>query len=241
MKKKLLIILLAVVTLFNITAIVTFGYYRFVGRPPFPPPFRDDPGMGPYHDVGLDESQMSRLQAARDEFFERTRPIADSLHRMRMEMFQMLRAEAVDTVAVFALIDNIGTLQNTLQKDAISHILAEGPILTREQKERLFNMFEGYMGKRWDGERGGRRRGPFGGMRDDQNPRRPDIPGEGFLFPGAGFPNFDPRTMDIWPDMAFRGGVGMFNSINPILGPGRQDSICIFHIGGNFNRNLRRY
>ena len=110
--------------------------------------------MRGFHRLGFDREQMTRMRQSRRAFMERTEPLETELHQLRLRMFELIRTDEPDTSTVFALVDAIGLVQNELQKEAIAHMLEEGSILTPEQRERLFGMFERHMDKKWKHRRG---------------------------------------------------------------------------------------
>ncbi len=154
MKKKLAILGVIVLTLFNLTAMTTLAYHRWSSSTP-PWDIRDgEPGMRGLHRLGIDDEQMSQLRESRRVFAEKTEPLDADLHQLRSEMFELIHADTPDTLAIFTLVDSIGTIQNALQKEAIVHMMDAGLIFTPEQRSGFFDMFKRHMDNKWKRHRG---------------------------------------------------------------------------------------
>jgi len=153
MKKKLVIFAVIVLTLFNLTALTTVAYHRWSARSlPWGP--RDgEPGMRGLGRLGVTGEQMSRMQESRNAFFERTEPLEVQLHQLRSQLFELMITEAPDTLAIFELIDTIGSAQSRLQKEAIVNMMNEGQIFTPSQRRGFFEMFKKHMDEKWNRRR----------------------------------------------------------------------------------------
>jgi Spy/CpxP family protein refolding chaperone len=154
MKRKLAIFGVIVLTLFNLTALTTLAYRRWSASS-MPWGIGDgEPGMRGLQRLGINEEQMSQLQESRMAFIERTEPLETDLHQLRSEMFELVHADTPDTLAIFALIDSIGAIQNALQKEAIVHMMDADLIFTPEQRTGFFEMFKRHMDDKWKLHRG---------------------------------------------------------------------------------------
>ena len=154
MKRKLAIFGVIVLTLFNLTALTTLAYHRWTASS-LPFGIRGgEPSMRGLHRLGVNDEQMSQLRESRMAFTEKTQPLEVDLHQLRSEMFELIHADTPDTLAVFALVDSIGTIQNTLQKEAIVHMMDAGSIFTPEQKIGFFDMFKRHMDDKWKRHKG---------------------------------------------------------------------------------------
>lgn len=204
MKRKLAVFAVIILTLFNLTALTTVAYQRWtVGKRIQELP-EGDIGMRGFRELGFDREQMARMEESRKEFMERTEPLEAELHQLRLRMFELIRTEEPDTSAVFALVDSVGLVQNELQKVAIAHMLEEGAILTPEQREHLFGMFEKHMDKKWKHRRGHGRGIHGGGARPFLPPREIGTKGRmGLRDRGDGFPE---GIIDIRANEVTQGG-----------------------------------
>jgi len=150
MKRKLVIFAVILFTLFNLSAFSALAYQRWISRKNLGPAQWGEPEMRMFRRLGLNNGQLSRVRKSRVLFFEKTEPLARRAHDLNIKVFRLLREDTPDTLAIFALIDSIGSIQNQLQKEAIIHIVNEGDIYTPEQRDRFFNLIEGRMGKHWE-------------------------------------------------------------------------------------------
>ncbi|MBU1320179.1 MAG: Spy/CpxP family protein refolding chaperone [candidate division Zixibacteria bacterium] len=181
MKRKLIIYALALLTIFNIATLATFGYHRWSLERDMQRFAPDDPGLSHIEELGLDSNQISAMKEARERFREESETVNSELFELQNTMFDLMHSDSPDTSAVLALVDSISAVQSVLHKIAIRHMLNEGNILTPEQREQLFNRFKNQLGKRWEKRRGmnrgkGMHRPPFG----------MNMPG-GFGLPGGQF------------------------------------------------------
>jgi Spy/CpxP family protein refolding chaperone len=146
MKRNLLILALIVLVIVNISALATIIHGRWsrdarprLGRPSVHPVvfFREH--------LGLDESQIAEFQERRSSFEDQISDVRSKMHEKRTDLMKELRSESPDTVRVYELVDEIGTLQAQLQKHAVRHMLHEQLILTPEQREKFLMMFDEHL------------------------------------------------------------------------------------------------
>ncbi len=177
MSRKIAVFAVVVLTLFNLTALSTIAYQRWSSGSAARRIPEGEPWMRGLFELGFDERQISQMQEARRQFLERTEPLELELHQLRSRMFDLVRAESPDTSVIFAMVDSIGTVQNELQKQAISHMLDEGSIFTPDQRRRFFEMLDRHKERKWKpyGRQGHGRRGggrpalpPIGCMTSEQ-------------------------------------------------------------------------
>lgn len=171
MKKNLVILFLAVLTIINVAALVTIAYHRFQPGKPFPP--AGQPG-NPLNfikqELGLSDEQAKKFEDNFKKFRIEMDLILDSLRVKRNELMDEISAEQPSLDKVNKLIVEVGLLENELQKKVVMNILEGKSYLTPEQQKKLFSILK--QGK--DRERGPMDRG--GGM--GRPPEYPDF-GEG--------------------------------------------------------------
>lgn len=165
MKRKAAIFVIVLLTLFNLTALTTVAYHRWmIGDEGAPPAHFGPSEQMLKHRLGLNDEQMSSLREIRQTFAKRTEPLGSELGDLNLSMFELMKSDSPDTIAIFAVMDSIGAIQSALQKEGIKHILDEGTVFTPEQRQKLFSMFGRHMDKRW-GRHGRPGRGMHGGDR----------------------------------------------------------------------------
>lgn len=146
MKKRLMaygIILLAVV---NVTALFTLAYNRWVRRPSAPAA-ADTEGRLPSAKTRLllSAEQMGEMRNLRASFEAEIKEIQLQMEEKRKALVEEMRKESQDSALIDRLIDEIGRLQSEVQKKAVRHLFKEKQLLTPEQKERFFEMFEDHV------------------------------------------------------------------------------------------------
>jgi Spy/CpxP family protein refolding chaperone len=171
MKRNLVILALIVLVAVNISALATIIHDRSsrgsragVGRP------RGHPIVYLREHLGLDDSQIAEFEARRESFERDNEKLHDRMEERRKALMEELRAEYPDTLRIDQIVDEIGTLQADLQKRALRHMLQEQEILTPEQREKFFSMFDRHFHQR--GQM------PWGSHRRSKGPHsRPSGPG----------------------------------------------------------------
>jgi Spy/CpxP family protein refolding chaperone len=143
MKKNLAIILLVLLTLVNIAALATFAYHRFFPRMHFPPMERaEPPEKFIQNELGLNEQQMKEFESHFNKFRDETMPLVDSLREIRTELNRQIAEEQPNTAKLDQLANEIGRLENSLQKRTIKHMLETKKFLTPEQQKKFFSLFQ---------------------------------------------------------------------------------------------------
>jgi Spy/CpxP family protein refolding chaperone len=175
MKRKLLVLGIIILVIANISALVTIAYNRW---------FKSEEAFrsaSPRHsfaflcgELSLTEDQMAQLQALRASFDNQIGEVRITLREKRAALMEELRRAAPDSTRINQLIDEIGTLQSELQKQAIRYMLQEKATLTPEQREKFFSMFEEHFHRRGMMPRPGRirPRGPQGRSFESEKKRK---------------------------------------------------------------------
>ncbi len=134
-----------VLLVINISALVTFAYQRWVQ------PKGGAPSVLPASRVCLEESlslngtQKKCLKDIRFSFGREANAVQARLLAKRRALVDEIKRETPDLAAVGKLIDEIGGLQTEIQKAAIAHLIKEKQVLTPEQKEIFFRLFENHV------------------------------------------------------------------------------------------------
>jgi Spy/CpxP family protein refolding chaperone len=141
-KKNLAILLLALLTVVNIAALVTFGYHRLGFERHFHPAGpSDEPRKAIRQELGLSQEQAEEFEARFEKFRAETKPITDSLEAKKMEMMNELSAARPSMERVDKLAGEIGALHEQLQKKMALNLLEGKSLLTPEQQEKFFSLF----------------------------------------------------------------------------------------------------
>jgi Spy/CpxP family protein refolding chaperone len=167
MKRKVLVsvvVILAVVALSTLTTIMYMRWFthkeaRFLPR-------REHSLVFLRRELGLSDAQIAEIEAQRNSFEKQIDSTQAELGEKRRAVMEELRANTPDTLRIDHLVSEIGVLQSELEMRAIRHMLREQAILTPEQREKFFSMFNRHFQQReempWPGameRRGMERRG----------------------------------------------------------------------------------
>ena len=138
MKKKLILILLAVSLAFNLAVIGTFGHHFMMRNM-----FGRGPGEGPLHKhalgkmLGMSDAQVQLMEKDREEMRKLMQPMREELQKNREELFALVDADNVDTVKVDAIVNQISTLQGKIEKTLVSHSIKIRKNMTSEQRKKF--------------------------------------------------------------------------------------------------------
>jgi len=148
MKKNLVILFLALLTIVNIAALATFAYHRFHPKGPFHPMDRTDtPERFIQRELDLNEGQAKEFEAHFKKFRMETEPILDSLRAKRAELTEEMSSKEPSAAKLDKLTEEIGVLDVRLQKKTIMHTLETKAFLTPEQQKKFFSLFRERQGR----------------------------------------------------------------------------------------------
>jgi len=165
MKKNLVILFLILLTIVNITALVTFAYHRFQPKPPMHPMNPPEkPENFIRYELGLNEDQAKQFETHFNKLKTEMDPLLDSLRVKRSELTEEMAAGVPDADGLDRLAEEIGAMEVRLQKKMITHMLETKAFLNPEQQKKFFSLFK---------EGQGRVRGPASPGRMDRDPRGP--------------------------------------------------------------------
>jgi len=136
MTKKLWTIGLILLVVINVSALLTFAYNRW---------FRvtgERPAAG---QLCLSGEQEKCIKDIRLSFDAETEAIQAQMLEKRRAMVKELKEEPPDSAKLDKLIEEIGRLQAEIQKKAVFNLLKEKEVLTDEQKETFFRIFEDHV------------------------------------------------------------------------------------------------
>ena len=168
MNKKLIILFLVILTIINVTALVTIAYHRLDYKKRFRPVGRPDMHMNFIkQELDLNEEQVKEFEAHMKKLKMETEPILDSLMAKRKDLMDEMAVEQPSMGKLDELTEEIGALQVALQKKTIRNLLKEKSFLTPEQQQKFFSLFKERATCR------GRMKGP--GMGIGRGPRHPNF------------------------------------------------------------------
>lgn len=166
MKNSTLIYLVVILMIINIAALGTIVYERYTRNRmpagemrPFGPRYDSDgqrPGQefdrSPMRDLDLSQEQRSQFRQSRRQLWDRISGLTQELEAKRETLFVEMSRQQPDTTLIFQLVEDIGDLETSTQKQVVAHMLRDGALLTPEQRERLLRgISERAFGKGWQG------------------------------------------------------------------------------------------
>ncbi|MGB7062935.1 MAG: periplasmic heavy metal sensor [Candidatus Zixiibacteriota bacterium] len=143
MKKNLIILFLIVLTIVNVTALVTIAYHHLESKRRFRPMGRPDTPMNFIkQELDLNEKQVKEFESQDKRFREETKPILDSLRAKREDLTNEIRAEEPNVEKLDKLAEEIGVLEVVLKKKTTMYLLKRKSFLTPEQQQKFFSLFK---------------------------------------------------------------------------------------------------
>lgn len=115
----------------------TMLYLRFSHPMPKDWDKRHGDGMKVWKELKLTPQQDTLFKTSRNDFFKVSKPIFDSLEAKRQKMLTELSKPNPDTVLLYALADQMGSLHTQMKRTTIVHLLKLRTYCSPEQVEIL--------------------------------------------------------------------------------------------------------
>ncbi len=93
-----------------------------------------------HRELGATREQWAQIEPRLREFQDAVRELCQGVNAKRLEVIDLIAAEAPDTEAIRASQDEILATKRRIQDLVAKHLLAEKRILTPEQQQQLFEM-----------------------------------------------------------------------------------------------------
>lgn len=158
MKIRTLIVIVIMLLIVNVAALATMVYYRVAPHPDFEPRPRFGEGFEP---PALDPETKKRIELSRKMTDSLLEPIRVELDSKRKGLVNELDRDNPDTARVNQLLDELGSLQTSMQKQMISQFLKDRDSFGPEQRRKILRMIEER--SRWQ------QRGMMGGPRMERD------------------------------------------------------------------------
>jgi hypothetical protein len=143
MKNRLVILFLVLLTIVNVSALVTIAYHRLDFRRLPPPIEQPDMHMNPIkQELGLNDEQVKEFDSQAQSFHKEIEPILDSLQAKRSDLMSEITAKEPSMGKLNRLADEIGALQAELEKRTTMHFLKGKSFLTPDQQRRFFSLLK---------------------------------------------------------------------------------------------------
>lgn len=143
MKNKILIWLVVLLTLLNITTIGSYIYHRNKEQKATESSvtigFNHNPLSGRFfmQEVGFDEQQMEKFREANREFKPKSNQIILEMDSIKLQIFEELNKENIDSIKIKNLTEFFGTLHADLKQATNIFYLKLKSISNQEQIEKL--------------------------------------------------------------------------------------------------------
>ncbi|MFC2164100.1 Spy/CpxP family protein refolding chaperone [Acidobacteriota bacterium] len=174
MKKKHFVLVLILLFVINIGALATLSYNRWL-RPQSWDMQQDtvDAGRDLRNEMRLTPRQMERIQGRRVSFDNEIESLQNKMWETKISLVQETKRPSPDLDRIDALIEEFSRLQASAQKKTMRNLLKDKELLTPQQRERYFSLFEDHMRRQGRGHRGrGRGRGGPRWRRESQKDER---------------------------------------------------------------------
>ncbi|MFQ5630719.1 MAG: periplasmic heavy metal sensor [bacterium] len=174
-KKRLAIWGIVLLVVMNISALATVWYQQHRRpTPPLPGIVHPEAAHRFLHrELHLSDAQTEQLSVLLRKHFERARAIQGEIRDLKFDIINELAATPPDTIHLNRLAAEIGDKQAKLEKETYFHFLELKALCSREQQEKLHDIF-GKMQNRMAPQHRVRRRrvGPPPGGNRHRPPRR---------------------------------------------------------------------
>lgn len=138
MKKKFIIIAIALLLIVNLSALTTIGYHRFTGCKMDGSACQLTGEDYLYQELSLSHSQIDQMKAMKQSFQAQANSISERLFIKRTELVNLIKTSEADSAGILEVLHEIGSLQTELQQQVIKSVLKQKTILTQEQQEKFF-------------------------------------------------------------------------------------------------------
>jgi Spy/CpxP family protein refolding chaperone len=138
-KKKLVLILLAVSLAFNLAVVMTFGHHWMMKK--YFAGGHDAPPMFFKHKLkkmlDLTDQQVEQMEKDHQEMRKTMDPMREELQKKRDELFALVDADPVDEKKIDQLISDISLSQAKIEKAIINHSINMRKGMTPDQQKKF--------------------------------------------------------------------------------------------------------
>ena len=154
MKNSTLKFLLLLSVILNIAILGTVGYsyYRNTCNRPFP----FGPGRRAFlmKELSLNPGQANLMIKNQQSFHSQIDTMRQQIFKKRLLLLNLMKSDNPDTKKIDRTIEEIGDMQEGIQKTIVAHIIGVKTILNKDQQKKFFGFIENIITRREDGRRG---------------------------------------------------------------------------------------
>jgi|WetSurMetagenome_2_1015567.scaffolds.fasta_scaffold06414_6 Spy/CpxP family protein refolding chaperone len=127
MKRNITILAVIFSVALNVAFLVGYGVSRFGNRSGFA-----------YENLDLSPDQRVRIEAGRDGFLRDLNEIGGKIIEKQVELIDVIAADPTDRQAIAGKFQEIHSIQQSMQRAVMEHLLDDKQILTPAQRTKLF-------------------------------------------------------------------------------------------------------
>jgi len=115
----------------NIAFVGSYAYRTLTSRPTFA-----------YEEMRLDDDQRARIISSRDRFLYNIDRIGNDIVGRHADLVDAIAADSPDRTAIQARLDEIRSLQQSMQQVVVEHLLEDRGILRPAQRQQFFALLK---------------------------------------------------------------------------------------------------
>ncbi len=142
MRRNWLRFVLVISLALNFSFLLTVGYMHFKQKQYWTTPFGGtiEKNRFLFEGLSLQPEQRQKMKQRALSFRSQVDGKRKIIAEKRKELFALLRADQSDRPAIDAVIKDLSSMQEDLQKTIVLHILGTKDLLDKEQQKRLFDL-----------------------------------------------------------------------------------------------------
>ena len=154
MKNSTLKFLLLLSVILNIAILGTVGYSYYRNTCNRPVPF--GPGRRAFlmKELSLSPEQADLMIKNQQSFHSQIDTMRQQIFKDRLQLLNLMQSDKPDTKKIDQTIEEIGDMQEGIQKTIVAHIIEVKTILNKDQQKKFFGFIENIVTRREDGRRG---------------------------------------------------------------------------------------
>ena len=111
----------------NLAFLVGYGFRKLGDRPRFA-----------YEALDLSKDQRARIEAGRDRFLRALNEIENRIIAKHLDLMDLIAADPIDRQAIEGKFQEIHSIQQSMQRKVLEHLLEDKQILTPAQRAKFF-------------------------------------------------------------------------------------------------------
>lgn len=138
---------LAISLALNFSFLITVGYMYFKQSQYRTTPFggKIEKNRFLFEELSLQPEQMEKMKARALSFRRAVDGKRKAIAEKRKKLFTLIGSNQPETPAIDAIIDEISSMQEDLQKNVVQHILETKSLLNKEQQKKFFDLIKNTM------------------------------------------------------------------------------------------------